>query len=123
KTPSSSAPASYPYAFDRVERTVYFGGLTNNGDRENFFGAIVTTWPVAESLTVANLDPSATTAQLHLVMQGGIDINHIVSATLNDHELGPVRFGGMAHSINDLAVPANWLMPGENTLLFTALNG
>src|SRR5262249_62308549 len=92
KSATGSAPASYPYTFDRTERTVYFGGLTNNGDRENFFGAIVTTWPVAESLTVANLDPAASTAQLHLVMQGGIDIPHVVSVTLNDHELGPVRF-------------------------------
>jgi hypothetical protein len=48
------AITSTPFTYERIERTVFFTALTNNGDRENFFGAIVTsggvTWRAVAAL-------------------------------------------------------------------------
>ncbi len=51
------AAARTPFTFERIERTVFFTALTNNGDRENFFGAIVTGSPVTRDLTVEKPRP------------------------------------------------------------------
>ncbi|MDP9360159.1 MAG: C25 family cysteine peptidase, partial [Acidobacteriota bacterium] len=118
------APASYPFTFNRTERTVYVAALTNNGERDNFYGAIITTWPVSETLAVSNLDANGGDAKLDLIIQGGTDnFDHIVSVTLNGRELGPIRLRGQARSVNAIPVPARWLVAGDNTLTFTATGG
>jgi len=119
----AAAPASFAYEFDRAERTIFFAALTNTGDRESFFGAIITTEPVSETLTVSNVDTTGN-AQLRIVLQGATDdYDHVVSTTLNGHELGPIRFRGQSRSVTDVAVPVAWLVNGENQLTFTAANG
>ncbi|MEA2465815.1 MAG: hypothetical protein QOJ98_3562, partial [Acidobacteriota bacterium] len=121
----AAAPASFPYSYWRKERTVFFSGLVNNGDNDSFFGAIVTSWPVSEPLTVENL---ATTfggnAELELVMQGGSDrMEHVVSVTLNGHPAGTLRFRDLTRHVATLSLPTSWLVNGANTLEFTAQNG
>ncbi|MFP5245106.1 MAG: C25 family cysteine peptidase, partial [Thermoanaerobaculia bacterium] len=117
----SAAPASFPYTYWRKERTVFFSGLVNNGDNDNFFGAIVTSWPVSEPLTIENLDTTAATAELEIVFQGGsFNIEHIVSVQLNGHALDEVRFRDMDRHVAKFTVPTSWLVNGANELLFTA---
>ncbi len=117
----AASPASYPYTFSRIERTVFFSALTNNGDNDNFFGAVVTTWPVSENLTVTNLDPNSASAQVQLVIQGATDnFDHVISVTLNGHEIGPIAFRSQARSVSNISVPVSYLVDGENTLTFTA---
>src|SRR5438093_2624734 len=48
---------SFPYTVERKDRTVYFSAL-RNGERENFFGAVVNSTPVEVSLLVPRLDPA-----------------------------------------------------------------
>jgi uncharacterized repeat protein (TIGR01451 family) len=121
----TAAPASFAYSYWRKERTVFFTGLVNNGDNDNFFGAIVTEWPVSEPLTVENLaTTSGGNAQLELVMQGGSDrMEHVVSVTLNGHDAGTIRFRDLTRYVTTLSVPNAWLVNGANTLEFTARNG
>ncbi|HYH09858.1 MAG TPA: C25 family cysteine peptidase [Thermoanaerobaculia bacterium] len=117
----SAAPASFPYTYWRKERTVFFTALTNNGDNDNFFGAVVTSWPVSEPITVENLDPNGGNAELELVLQGGsTNIEHIVSVQLNGQNLGTVRFRDMDRIVTKLPVPQSMLVSGTNTLTFTA---
>ena len=119
----ATAPSSFAYEFDRTERTIFFAALTNTGDRESFFGAIITTDPVSETLTVSSPDITGS-AQVRIVLQGATDdMDHVVSTTLNGHELGPIRFHGQSRSITDVTVPVGWLVNGENQLTFTAANG
>lgn len=121
---TASTPASFPYSFVRTERTVYFAALTNNGDGENFFGAIVTSYPASEAVTVTNLDPQAGDAKLEIVIQGATEkFNHSVDVSLNGHSLGVVKFKNQARSVSTLNVPVSWLTSGENTLTFTATGG
>ena len=119
----SPAPNSFATSFSRIERTVFFTALTNNGDRENFFGPIVTSWPVTQSITVANLDASGN-AKLELVLQGGSDkLEHVVEANLNGYSLPVIRFRNLERHVATLTVPASRLVNGENVLTLTALNG
>ena len=119
----SAAPSGFPYTFERIERTVFFSALTNNGDRENFFGPVVTTWPVTQGITVVNRD-SAGNAKLELVLQGGTDnMEHVVAVELNARRIGTVRFQGMTRHVATLNVTPSMLVNGENTLTLTAENG
>lgn len=114
----------YPYTFERIERTVFFAALVNNGDRSNFFGKVVTAWPVSEAFTVNNRDLNTSSAQLELVIQGGTDgMEHAVSAELNGSNIGMIRFDNMDRHVETLNIPAGLLMEGENTLTLTAMNG
>lgn len=120
----SPAPNSFAYNFSRIERTVFFTALTNNGDRENFFGPVITTWPVTQSITVANLDAAGGNAKLELVLQGGADnMEHVVEADFNGYKLPLIRFRNLDRYTTTLTVPANKLNAGENTLTLTAMNG
>ena len=120
------APASTPYTFTRVERNIYFTALVNNGDRDNFFGALIVNWvePVTNAITVNNLDPNGGNAALEVVIQGSTeDFDHVVNLDLNGHDLGTVRFRSQARSVSNFSIPASWLTEGENTLTFTAAGG
>ena len=57
----SSSVARTPYTFERIERTVFFTALTTNGEGENFFGPVVTTYPVTQdSPSRTSIAPAAT---------------------------------------------------------------
>jgi hypothetical protein len=75
-----SGPSGFGYTVERRERRIYFSGLLN-GDDENFFGRIVNTTPVPQTVTASQLDPTATSAQLEVVMQGVTAAAHTVSVT------------------------------------------
>ena len=121
------APASTPYTFSRVERNIFFTALVNNGDRDNFFGALIVNWfgePATNAITVSNLDPNGGNAALEVVIQGSTeDFDHAVGLSLNGHDLGVVRFRSQARSVSNFSIPVSWLTEGENTLAFTAVGG
>jgi uncharacterized repeat protein (TIGR01451 family) len=118
------APVNYPYTFNRTERTVFFSALLDDDSRDNFYGALVTTYPVSETLTAGNIDPAGGDTTLELVMQGVTDnFNHVNSVTLNGHELGPIRYVGQARNVSHITVPQAWLVAGDNLLTFTAAGG
>lgn len=118
--PSAS---NFPYTYWRNERTVFFTAL-NNGDAESFFGAVVTSWPVTQTIRVANLDPNGGNAELELVLQGATEnFEHVVALELNGQSLGNVTFRDQQRFTAKLSVPQSMLRAGDNTLQLTALNG
>jgi uncharacterized repeat protein (TIGR01451 family) len=118
------APNSFAYTFHRTERTVYDAALTSNGERENFFGAVVTSYPATSAVTVANLDPAGNNAQLEVVIQGYTqNFDHAVSIDLNGRNLGTARFRGQVRYIATYDVPVSWLVEGENAVRFVAVGG
>jgi hypothetical protein len=65
-------PQSFPFTVIREDRTTYFGTLLNGEDSDNFFGAVVTSSPVDQELTVAHNDPaSSLPVTLDVTLQGG----------------------------------------------------
>ena len=76
---------SVAFTFKRSDRTLLASGLTGTGDGgENFFGPLITTEPVSQDLTVANIDSAGGNASLQIVIQGGTDsIQHQVRVEIH----------------------------------------
>jgi hypothetical protein len=102
---------------------VFFTALTNNGDRENFFGAIVSTASTTQELTVRNLDAAGSSATLQLVIQGGTLGAHRVSLAINGHDAGTLNFKVQQRLTKKITVPLAWLANGANTLTLVAHEG
>ncbi|HEY0160459.1 MAG TPA: C25 family cysteine peptidase, partial [Thermoanaerobaculia bacterium] len=111
------------FTYERIERTVFFTALTNNGDRENFFGAIVTEWGATQELFVENADRTASTATLEIVMQGVGPDAHDVQLSIGNHVIGTVSFRDRERKVASISVPLSALADGTNTLTLTGLNG
>jgi hypothetical protein len=66
-----------------------------NGERENFFGAVVGREAIIQSLTLQHLDRSTTNqAQVEVSLQGVTTIPHRVWVNVNGSFVGEVMFNG-----------------------------
>ncbi|HEX8089311.1 MAG TPA: C25 family cysteine peptidase [Blastocatellia bacterium] len=118
---------SFPMTIERKERSVYFITL-KNGDRDNWFGPVITSEPVEQPLTVKRLDRDAVdAATIEVAVQGATSTDsptgHVVKATLNGVEIGTLDFDGEAHQVSRMRVPNGVLREGENTLSLRAQGG
>ncbi len=108
------AAASFPYTVERKDRTIYFSAL-KNGDKENFFGAVVAGEPVAQPLRLQHVDlASAGEAQLEVALQGVTQGSHQVKIFVNGAEAGTVAFAGQAQGLAKLSIPQTILREGQN---------
>jgi hypothetical protein len=108
------AGGSFLYTVERKDRTIYFSSL-RNGNRENFFGAVVSHEPVEETIPVSHLDPSAPgTTLLEVVLQGVTQGAHRVQVTLNGVSVGEVAFQDQNQGSNRFAVAPSLLREGDN---------
>ena len=64
------APASFPFTTVLEQRITYFAALLNGENNDNFFGALVTSTPVEQDLTVTHSDPGFSTPSLTVTLQG-----------------------------------------------------
>lgn len=111
------------FTFRRAERTVFFAALTNNGDGENFFGAIVSAAGATQELEVEHLETKGGTATLVVTLQGVSAEQHRVRAELGGANIGIIAFDGRERTTSTLSVPLARLRNGANTLTLTALGG
>lgn len=119
--------SNFAYTVERRDRSLYFPGL-RNGEAENFFGAVVTTRAVEETLLIQHLDAQATTAAtLEVALQGVTDLpaspDHLVSVVLNGVMVGALSFDGQQHKAERLTINAALLKEGTNTVTLTAAGG
>jgi hypothetical protein len=129
-TPSKSkrgGATSFAYTSERRDRTIYFSGLLN-GETENFFGAVVTTQAVDQTLMIQHLDPKAAdTVTLEVALQGVTDLpvssDHLVNVALNGVTVGALSFDGREHKVERMTVNAGLLQEGANTVTLTAAGG
>lgn len=120
----SAPPNSFPYTYTKKTRTVFFSSLTNNGDRESFFGGIVHTGGTTDSLYVENADVNGGPATVEVILQGATEnMEHVVSIRLNGSEIGPARFHGQDRHVFKTTVPMAMLVAGKNTLAVKGTNG
>jgi hypothetical protein len=116
------AASSFPYTFERIERTIFFTALVNNGERDNFYGAVLLPMPATQSLTVSNIGSG--NAQLEVIVQGASEnIDHVISLNLNGTNVGYVRLYSQERHVETFPIPAGVLVPGANTLTLLAENG
>ncbi len=114
---SSAAPGaggSFPYAVERKDRTVYFSALLN-GEKENFFGALVTANPVDQVLRLQNVATGAPgEAMVAVTLQGVTALPHSVEVLLNGTALGKQSFSGQTLNTATWTVAQTQLREGEN---------
>ncbi|HJQ38415.1 MAG TPA: C25 family cysteine peptidase, partial [Thermoanaerobaculia bacterium] len=117
---------SVPFTYQRIDRSIFVVILLDTGDGENFFGPVITSFgPVAQDLAVANLDASAASmAKLEVTIRGVTEeVPHSVNVTINGHFAGNAVFERTSQPTFTFDIPHSWLVPGANTVTYTALNG
>ncbi len=114
---------SFPYTVERRDRTIYFSAL-RNGDEENFFGAVISSSPVDQRLTLNNLGQSAReSAIIEVSVQGVTNLAHQVSLALNGSQIGQLSFNGQSKGQQKIEVPQAQLREGENIVTLQSING
>jgi uncharacterized repeat protein (TIGR01451 family) len=121
----ASSAQSFLSSVTLEQRTTYFAALLNGPNADNFFGALVSTEPVDQDLTIQHYDPSSSIpAQVTITLQGvTAGQPHSVSATVNGSSVGVLNFDGQANSPSTFAIEQGLLHDGANTVTLTALNG
>jgi hypothetical protein len=118
-----AAAASFTYTVERKDRTVYFSSL-NNSETENFFGPVIASEPVTQSLALHAIDRAAKTdAELEVILQGVTGAQHKVRVFFNDADFGEIGFYDRAQGSAKLRVPVASLREGDNTIKLVAQGG
>jgi Peptidase family C25 len=115
------SPANFEYTTQIKERIVYLSNLLN-GETENFFGRVISTNPVNQTLVVPNPE-LGTAASLEFALQGVQNQSaspHLVNVSFNGVQIGSVSFGALEHPIRTIAVPQ--VQSGNNTVTFTKVS-
>src|ERR1700730_1634824 len=122
---SSNNARDFPFTVIREDRTTYFATLLNGEDKDNFFGAAVTTVPVDQILTVANhASNSALPVTLDVTLQGATEGQmHRVSVSYNRASIGEMNFTGQVNVTNTFAVDPSLLAEGDKPVTLPALEG
>src|SRR6185369_8902342 len=96
---NNGGSTSFDYTVERRDKTVYVSSLTN-GDAENFFGALISSNPASEKLSVHHLDQNATgQAEIEIALQGVTLVPHTVELALNGTPIESISFNAMDHSV------------------------
>jgi Peptidase family C25/Fibronectin type III domain len=123
-SPGNPAPGgSFLATVERRDRSLYFSSL-RNGERENFFGAVIARDAVDQTLMLARVNNGAAgTATLEVSLQGATLQPHIVQVEINGHNLGTLTFGGQAAASASFDVAHALLREGANTVRLTPMSG
>ena len=121
----SSDAQGFPFTVIHEDRTTYFATLLNGEEKDNFFGAAVTSEPEDQILTVANhASNSALSVTVDITLQGATEGQaHRVSVIFNGAAIGEMNFTGQANVTTALPVDSSILREGANTVTLTALEG
>lgn len=103
-----------------------FAATLQSEDGDGFFGPVITNdtaKPARQTLRIADIDRSASTAEIALTMTGATLGAHRVAVTLNDRTVGTIDFEGQTRTHATFTVDAAWLRDGDNDILLLAQNG
>jgi hypothetical protein len=119
--PSSSE--SFTANVERRDRTVYFSAL-RNGEKENFFGAVIATNPVEQHLSLSHLARTTnSSAELEISVQGATLTSHLMNIELNGTWVGEMTFNGQSQGAAKINVAQSLLREGENVVRLSPLGG
>jgi hypothetical protein len=123
KKGSRAASTGFTYTVERKDRTVYFSSLTN-GEKENFFGAVLARNPVDQSLFLQHIDRASTEdITLEVTLQGVTELPHRVRVQFNGSELGEVSFAALQQGTARFVVPQASIKEGQNNVTLTSQAG
>jgi len=112
------SPVNFEYTSQLKERLVYLSNLLN-GEQENFFGRVISSNPVNQTIAAPNPEPGAS-ATLEFAIQGVQNqsaSSHQVNVAFNGVLVGTVSFGALEHPVRSIAIST--VQSGNNTVTFT----
>lgn len=123
-TGSNPAPANFLSTVELQQHTTYFAALITQ-DGQNFFGALVSSTPVDQTIVVPHLDTtSSQSPRFEIALQGIVTgFPHDVAVTLNGTPVGDVVYSGQSKGTLGVNLPPGLLLPGSNTVTLTSQNG
>ncbi len=114
---------SFPYSVQLKERMFYFAAL-KSGEKDNFFGSVITAEPVDQLLTLPNRASSSHRgAMLEVGLQGATDVYHQVRILLNYKEAYDVGFNGQLGGRVEIPISQESLLEGDNVVTLAAQGG
>jgi hypothetical protein len=121
-TGTAGEAQSFSYTVELKERTVYFSSLLN-GDTENFFGKVVASVPVTQSLSVNHLDATVPdSVTLEVALQGVSSLEHQIKIFVNDTQVGTAeKFYFNDHLVKTITVDPALLHEGSNNIKLTTI--
>jgi len=119
--PASNAN-SFTQTVELKERTIYFAAL-KNGERENFFGAVIGSQSVDQSINLAHIAQSSEPAVVEVRLQGVTHLAHRVLVQINDTYAGYLTFDRQAQAAQAFKIDHRVLHEGPNLVRLTAQNG
>ncbi len=119
RVPGSLAEAGVPaftYSLQRKDHNIYYSAALN-GERENFFGPVVSGGGPIVTLTLRNIETtSPAPAQLQVNLQGVSFETHQVQVFVNSSLAGTVTFIDETSASQTFAIPTSWLVEGDNAV-------
>lgn len=114
---------SFACTVERRDHSTYFPVL-KNGDADNFFGAVITANPVAQSIHLLNLNQATTQAAvIEIALQGVTEQAHQVSVNVNGGLLGYVNFKGQERGVERFRISPALLSEGDNLITLQSQRG
>ena len=111
---------SFLATLERKDRSIYFAAL-RNGEAESFFGSVVHSEPLAQSLIAVGPDPYAPgDARLEVALQGATATPHSVAVVFNGFDLGNIEFEGQSRGTATWSLPSQLIQDGDNTVTLQA---
>lgn len=111
--PGKSTGQSFPYTVERKDRTIYFSSL-RNGEKENFFGAVIARNPVDQALNLQHVSATASEAFVEVALQGVSLAAHRIGVQVNGAKAGEVSFNDQLQGIARFSIPQALLKEGQN---------
>ncbi|MCD4750159.1 MAG: hypothetical protein K8R59_12380 [Thermoanaerobaculales bacterium] len=107
------------------DRSLYVAAVTNNGERDNFYGPVVGFDPLSQVLNVDALPPEGAQqpAILEIALQGVTAADHLIVISFNDHQLDEMEFSGNESAVQTFQIDPSWLRLGANEVILEAQNG
>jgi hypothetical protein len=120
---ASKGDNSFAYEVELRPRSIYFSAL-RNGEKENFFGPLVTEASVEQTLTLQRLNKnSPKSAILEVGLQGVTQTAHRVQVEINGLTLGEINFNAQEAGTGRFNFPLSALKDGANSVRLMALDG
>lgn len=114
---------SFQYAVERKDRTVYFASL-RNGETENFFGPVINSAGIDQSLTLSKLASSAPSSASLSVSAQGVTLGlHQLKVQLNGSDVGTLSFSDQESGKASFTISQSRLREGENVVRLTSQAG
>jgi hypothetical protein len=126
RTSSTSAATPVTAFTQTVERRDRVFFLSNLDDDDSFFGPVVSSDPIAQTLRLRNLAASGdVTLSVSLVGTSDVDdpIQHQVTVDLNGHRAGELSFSRVERAVATFRVPREWVTEGDNVVALRGNGG